>query len=65
MELSPAGISAFHASQLQEKVGIAVLKKSLDAAELQGQAVVSLIDAASDVAPQHAKSSDHKIDVVA
>ncbi|MGB0717078.1 MAG: YjfB family protein [Phycisphaerae bacterium] len=66
MELSAAGISAFKAQQVQEQVGLAVMKKSLDAAEQQGQAAIQLIDAAAQVAEATAPNTSSKgLDIIA
>ncbi len=41
-------ISAFKAAETQQKVGTAVLKKSLDVAKAQGQAAISLLESAAE-----------------
>ena len=47
-----AGASALQAAQVQQQVGVAVARKTLDAAEAQGEAAVSLLQAAADFQQQ-------------
>lgn len=44
--------SAIQAAQTQQAVGVAVARKTLDAAEQQGQAVVSLLEGAVQMQKQ-------------
>lgn len=46
---SIAAVSAFQQGQLAQQVSVAVAKKSLDAAKAQGQAAISLLQAAVEV----------------
>jgi hypothetical protein len=47
-----AAISAMQQAQLAEQIGMAVARKSLDATEQQGEAVMSLLQDALDFARQ-------------
>jgi len=47
-----AGASAVRAVQVHQQVGIAVARKTLDAAQAQGDAAVSLLRAAADFQQQ-------------
>ena len=49
--------------QLMEQVSMAVAKKSLDAAEQQGAAAISLLESAAEVSQAAAKTSGKHIDV--
>ena len=42
-------------NQVQAQIGVAVIRKSLDATQVQGDAIVELIQAASDLAKQLGK----------
>lgn len=42
-------------NQVQAQIGVAVIRKSLDATQVQGDAIVELIQAASDIAKQLGK----------
>lgn len=44
--------SAIQASQTQQAIGVAVAKKSLDAAKQQGQAAISLLEGAVQMQQQ-------------
>ncbi len=44
--------SAIQAAQTQQQIGVAVAKKSLDAAKQQGQAAISLLESAVQVQQQ-------------
>ncbi|MHC5108884.1 MAG: YjfB family protein [Planctomycetota bacterium] len=62
------GASAFQAAQTQQKVGMAVLAKSMDIAKVQGEAVVDLIESAAQITanqPGHSAnaSAEHRLDV--
>jgi len=50
--ISPAAASAFQQAQVLQQVNVAVARKSLDAAEQQGQASLKLLEAAADLARQ-------------
>ncbi len=55
---SSDGISSFfqaQQSQVQAQIGVAVIRKSLDATQVQGDAMVELIQAASDIAKELGK----------
>ncbi|MEM1211411.1 MAG: putative motility protein [Planctomycetota bacterium] len=45
--INAAGASALTAAQLQSQVGVSVARKTLDQAKAQGDAAVSLLDAAA------------------
>lgn len=42
-------------NQVQAQIGVAVIRKSLDATQVQGDAMVELIQAASDIAKELGK----------
>jgi hypothetical protein len=44
--------SAIQAAQTQQAVGVAVAKKSMDAAKQQGQAAISLLESAAQIQQQ-------------
>ncbi len=55
---SSDGISSFFQAQqiqVQAQIGVAVIRKSLDATQVQGDAMVELIQAASDIAKELGK----------
>lgn len=52
MSISAADASAFQSSQTQAQVQTAVARTILDNTELQGQAAISLLEGAADVARQ-------------
>lgn len=57
MSSSDGITSVFQAqqNQVQAQIGVAVIRKSLDATQVQGDAIVELIQAASDIAKQLGK----------
>lgn len=50
--MTVAGASALSQAQVANQVGMAVARKSLDAAKLQGQAAISLLQQAADMQKQ-------------
>ena len=57
MSSSDGITSVFQAqqNQVQAQIGVAVIRKSLDATQVQGDAMVELIQAASDIAKELGK----------
>jgi len=51
-----AAISSFAASQTANQVNIAVAKKTLDAAEAQGEAAIKLLEGVVEMQEQHQPS---------
>ena len=56
-------ISALQAARIQEQIGMAIFKKTLDVAEAQGQAAISLIESAAETAEQVLESAGPPLDV--
>ena len=52
MSIDAAAASGFTQAQLLQRVDVAVARKTLDAAEAQGEAALALLDAAADFAEQ-------------
>lgn len=50
MDISAAGLSAMKQDQIREQAGTAVAKKAMDVQKQQGQAALSLLDAAAATA---------------
>ena len=62
---SVSDISAFQAIRTQEQIAMAVFRKTLDVAEAQGDAAISLLESAAETADQIQESARHQLDVTA
>ncbi|AKP48492.1 YjfB family protein [Bacillus smithii] len=60
MDISALSVG-LHQIQLQQSVGIALTKKAMDAAQVQSQAMINMIQQSAVPAPH--PTSGHKIDV--
>ena len=62
---SVSDISAFQAIRTQEQIAMAVFRKTLDVAEAQGDAAISLLESAAETADQIQEAARHQLDVTA
>lgn len=60
MDISALSVG-LHQIQLQQSVGIALTRKAMDAAQVQSQAMINMIQQSAVPAPH--PTSGHKIDV--
>ena len=57
MSIDAAAASGLAQAQLLQQVDVAVARKTLDAAEAQGEAALALLDAAAELAEQPARQA--------
>ncbi|MCP3904567.1 MAG: putative motility protein [Planctomycetes bacterium] len=65
MELTAASASAFQAAQLGQQAAVLVQRKSMDAAEQQGEAALKLLEQAAAIARSAPGGATRGIDVIA
>lgn len=62
---SAAGASAFQAARIQQQISTSVLAKTMSIAKQQGEDVVELIEAASEIVEHQPGSKSHQLDITA
>jgi len=61
--VSIENVSGFQAAITQQKIDIAVLKKTLDASKSQAEAALEMLQSAAEITDQHQSNSSSHIDL--